>query len=949
MELHDLNPKQLEAIEHTDGPLLIVAGAGTGKTEVITRRIAYLIEQKRAKPAEIVALTFTEKAASEMEERVDQLLPYGTLESRIMTFHSFGEQLLRQYGLDIGLATSFKLLSQAQQIVFLRDHLDSLNLEYFAPVSDPTSQLEGLVGYFSRLRDELISPQDYLEYAAGLQEKAGDDADRLQAKKQLELAQAFNAYTKLKREQQMIDFGDQIALVVELLQARPNVLKELRQQIKHIMVDEFQDTNFAQSQMVELLAGKDGNICVVGDDDQSIYKFRGAAISNILNFKQRFPAAKQVVLTENYRSTQEILDTAYQLIQFNNPERLEAKYQIDKYLRGQASGPMPRVLAAPSYSLEADLLAQDVANRIAAGEAAADIAVLIRKHAQAQAVAQALQAHGVPFHYGSSQSLYRYPEIGAVLDFLRCLIDPTDSISLYHLLTSEVFGWQPSELMERAALSRRRNQSLEGVLRTESAEPKEVDFWSEMDRWRQASARQSVGELCYDFVTSSGWLDRLVKLSKKDPQAELRVRNLSKLFASISEYEQVAQDRTALGYMLNLDALLRAGETPGSEELDLHDREVKLMTVHQAKGLEFGSVYLFDLTKGTFPSQRRAEPLTTPEELLSKEVLPSGDWHLQEERRLMYVALTRAKTNLILSYSPDHGGKLTKKPSPFIREALGVEPPSLEQTVMGDVMQQIELFGPGSGRPVQLSNKFQQGAHLVLTPHQIDDYLSCPENFHYRHILEVPQLPQPALMYGTLVHAIINQYFTLRQRGPVALPQLLDMIPALWRSDGFASRGQEQRRLAMARQTITDFYRRAEAGGRLPTHSEKSFQFELEGAKVVVKGRLDAVFVEPDGTVEIRDFKTSQVEDRLKADQKAAKSVQLAIYALAWQKLSGKLPDRVVLDYVDTGQEGKAVKTAADIAELERQIERVAAGIRSGQFSASGNCRYCSHRQVSNA
>lgn len=945
VELDDLNPAQKAAVTHGEGPLLIVAGAGTGKTQVITRRIAHIIQQNLARADQIVGLTFTDKAAREMEERVDQLLPYGVVETQIMTFHSFGEKLLRQYSLDIGLSATFQLLSKHQQIVFLKEHLDELGLDYFAPVASPTSHIEALLSYFSRLRDELIAPTRYREYADSLGELASTDEEKLAARKQSELAHAYGRYEELKRRKGFIDFGDQIALAVELLERRPNVLKEVRGQFKYLLVDEFQDTNFAQNRLVELVAGSSGNVCVVGDDDQSIYKFRGAAISNILNFKEQFKSAKQIILNQNYRSTQEILDSSYQLIQNNNPERLEAKYGLDKYLIGRGAGPQPQVLAAANYSLEADLVATDVAARIKGGEKPAEIAVLVRKKNQALGIMQSLRAQGVACRFTDEMKFYEEPEIMLMLDFLRAVTDPGDSSALYHLLAGEVYRVDPSELLAFASVSRRRNLPLGTVLEEEPASERLKSCLAQIIKWRQKSTDMTVGELCYDFVKSSGLIDKLVDESKKNPHSAQRLRNLSRFFNGLNDFEQISANKSALTYTLNLNALLEAGEGPASEASEPGEDEVQIMTVHRAKGLEFETVYIFDLTKGTFPSNRRAEPLSIPEELLGAEVLPGGDWHIQEERRLMYVAMTRAKTNLIMTFSPDHGGKLMKKPSPFIREALGADPALSEQLPLDTALQQIELFGSGASRRVVSNPRFNSAGRLLLTPHQIDDYLTCPENFHYKHILEVPELPQPTLMYGNLIHTIISYYYT--RKGAVSLEQLLGMIPSLWRSEGFASPGQEARRRKMAEATVRGFYERSQVEKTIPAYSEKSFLFELPEARVAVKGRMDAIFISPDGKVEIRDFKTSQVEEEGKAAKKAATSVQLAIYALAWKQLSGKLPDTVVLDYVDTGQRGAAVKTESDMEKLIDQIARAAAGIRLGHFSPSGNCRYCSHRKVS--
>src|SRR5712691_11369029 len=331
--LHGLNDRQREAATHDAGPLLIVAGAGTGKTTVITRRIAHLIAQRKARPGEILALTFTDKAAAEMEERVDQLVPYGYADVDIATFHSFGDRLLREYSLELGLTPDFRVLSRAEQVIFFRDRLFEFPLERYRPLGDPTRHLQALI---SRCKDEDIAPDEYRAAAERLREAAAaapDDAELADlAVQQFELAATYTKYQEVMAREGAIDFGDQIVHALRLLRSRPHVLAAYQRRYKHILVDEFQDTNHAQFELVKLLAARHDNLCVVADDDQAIYRWRGAAISNVLGFLERYPSARQIVLTDNYRSHQSILDAAYRLIVHNNPDRLEVKSGIDKHL-----------------------------------------------------------------------------------------------------------------------------------------------------------------------------------------------------------------------------------------------------------------------------------------------------------------------------------------------------------------------------------------------------------------------------------------------------------------------------------------------------------------------------------------------------------------------------------------------------------------------------------------
>ncbi len=293
-----LNPAQRKAVDITDGPVLVVAGAGTGKTRVIVERIIRLIRDG-IDPSAILALTFTEKAAGEMLDRVSEASLGAALDASVATFNSFGNDLLEAYGNEYGLS-NVRLLGDTGQLVFLREHLDAFELDYYSPVSNPHGQLSNLADYVSLLKQQLINPAMYRDYAESL--PAGDDAEALDKRKYQELARFYDTYIQLCGAEQVIDFDDQLYLTIELLRARPNVLKQLQQRYRYMLVDEFQDTNPMQSALVDLLAGDARNVMVVGDDDQSIYGWRGATLANILDFRERYPSAQSITLTENYRS-----------------------------------------------------------------------------------------------------------------------------------------------------------------------------------------------------------------------------------------------------------------------------------------------------------------------------------------------------------------------------------------------------------------------------------------------------------------------------------------------------------------------------------------------------------------------------------------------------------------------------------------------------------------------
>jgi len=426
--LDGLNDAQREAVTHDTGPLLIVAGAGTGKTTVITRRIAHLIAQGKARPEEILALTFTDKAAAEMEARVDELVPYGYADVEIATFHAFGDALLRGHSLEIGLQNDFSVLSRAEQVIFLRDRLFDLPLARYRPLGDPTRYLQSLITLFSRCKDEDIAPAEYLACAARLRSAADDDEKLDRASAQEELAAAYAKYHELMARHDKIDFGDQIVLALRLLRARPHVLNAYQRRFKYVLVDEFQDTNYAQFELVKLLAARHGNVAVTGDDDQAIYRFRGAAISNVLSFLRHYPDARQIVVTENFRSHQAILDAAYTLIQYNNPDRLEVKSGIVKRLTAvrEAPGPEPRHWHYETASQEADSVAQTIRDRVEQGDwSYNDVAILVRSNDDGDPFLRALNLRGVPWTFSGNAGCTDGPRCGCCWRFCAPSHTPT--------------------------------------------------------------------------------------------------------------------------------------------------------------------------------------------------------------------------------------------------------------------------------------------------------------------------------------------------------------------------------------------------------------------------------------------------------------------------------------------------------------------------------------------
>ncbi len=1004
--LAGLNPEQRRAVCHGEGPLLVVAGAGTGKTQVITRRIAWLIATRRARPSEILALTFTDKAADEMQTRVDQLVPYGYTDAAVSTFHAFGDRLVREFALELGLPTDSRVLSRPEVVIFLRERLFAFELDRYRPLGDPTRFLGALATLFSRCKDEDVGPAAYLEYAAGLAARAADRsrnaagadaaavdeiaAQEEEASRQTELARAYELYQTLLREAGHIDFGDQVSLALRLLRESAAARTEIQRRYKYILVDEFQDTNRAQSELVELLAAPHGNVTVVGDDDQSIYKFRGAAISNILEFKRRHSRVRQIVLRRNYRSRAPVLDASYRLIRFNDPDRLEFRNGIDKRLIAERSGAeLPvRHLVFATGSEEADQVAREIAARIAAGARPKDFAILVRANADADPVLRSLNLVSVPWRFSGTSGLYARPEIRLLLAFLRAVADLSASVDVYALAASDVYAMGGPDLTAIVNSARRRNRSLWEVLEELTRQPGLLrlapDTRASLDRivadlrhFTDLAHERPAGEVLYQFLRESGLLARLA--STDSVAAEESLQNIARFFDIIRSQSDLLSDDRVVFVARHLQTLIDAGDDPATAEVDPDADAVAVLTVHKAKGLEFPVVFMTGLVDGRFPARTRRDPLALPADLVH-ETLPEGDAHVQEERRLFYVGMTRARDELVLSHAGDYGGRRARRVSQFVLEALDL-PASAATGAAADStahapLERLAAFQP-LAEPVEAGREPVEGP-LSLSFYQVDDYLTCPLKYKYVHVLRVPIAPHHAIVYGSALHKAVQEFHRRQARGYVMTEEeLLAAFDLAWSNEGFLTREHEEARLAAGRAALCRFREaQLQPGTVIPAYVEREFSFSLDGDRI--RGRMDRVDIERlaedaptarDGSGEVQqadavapalpglypervtitDYKSSDVRDPVRARERARESLQLQIYAMAYQAETGRLPDALQLWFLESGLVGRVEVDEKRLSRAKESIRKAAVGIRARRFEATPDylaCGYCAFRDI---
>ena len=787
-EKFELNGEQKRAVTHEVGPLLIVVGAGTGKTRVITERFVWLLNEKKLKPDEILAMTFTEKAAEEMENRVLDALPLGSGELWISTFHSFCDKILRRHGMDIGLPNDYRLLDETESWLLVRKNLDRFALDYYRPLGSPTKFIHSLIKHFSRCLDEEISPGEYLRYAENI--KLNNDAAEVvkkldlsdfteQQRKELlkseilrvgEIANAFHLYRQILIENNCLDFAGLISNAVKLFCERPLILEKYRQQFKYILIDEFQDTNLAQYSLVKLLSAPKNNLTVVGDDDQSIYKFRGASISNIMQFKEDFPAAQEVVLIENYRSGQEILDLAYQFIIQNDPYRLEAKLGINKKLISR-SADKAEISCIHEMTGEAEAAAvvrKIVELRTTNRAEWSDFAILVRANDSAGQFVEALEQAGIPYQFYAMRGLYHKPIILDLLNYLKLLDNYHESAAVFRVLNFSHWEVDYSDIVKITHYARLKSVSLFEAVKTAAAIQgislaglSQVNkIISEIEKDSRIAKEKKTTEVLLNFLYQSGYLD-FIK-SDNERKARENLNYLQQFFQKIQRFEAAHTDAGIADFLELVKMEQEAGES-GRLAFDenIGPDMVRIMTIHSAKGLEFNYVFIANLVDRKFPTDERKEPIKIPDALI-REKLSAGDFHLEEERRLFYVAMTRAKRGLFFTFADDYGGGRKKRPSRFLQE-LGYGDKSGKGDKDGEAKMDVIQLKIVERADAICSSKQKIELPKWFSFSQMQMYEGCPLRYKFNYILKIPTPGNSMFSFGISIHETLKQFALLCQ------------------------------------------------------------------------------------------------------------------------------------------------------------------------------------------
>ncbi len=965
----DLNPQQQSAISHGAGPLLVVAGAGTGKTRVITERIRHLLAADADLPAEsILGLTFTEKAASEMKQRVVQSAGERGKGVWLGTFHEFCLHRVVQE-----LLPGVKVLDDYDHWILLRRNLPLLQLDRFRRLAEPGQFLADFCQFFSRCQDELVSPDDFDAYV-GRQEQsfrrqrdeiAADErakwADKLELDK--ELARVYRASDQLLRQGNFCTFGMLLLETVTQLRSNAALRERFQADYRYFLVAEFQDTNIAQIELLWQLAAPHRNVMVVGDNDQAIYRFRGASFSSFTIFLERFTGVRPspgdlgkhfLPLMQNYRSSGRILRVAGQVIAQNE----KSEYLPEKKLfTPNPPGEKIQVVEFSAAKDEAAWVAGEITALREKGRRWRDFAVLYRIHAHRDLLVAELMQRRIPFVI-RNLTILSHPLVRDLIAYLRLIAIPSDDVACTRVLAAPAWGLAPKDLArlcERVPRGSFLWDTLEAAIKEKpfSERPALAELIAMIHELRRRARELTAGELLDALVAALG----LVFAPGNTTRPYLDT------FADfVRKWEQkcFTDSRAVRDFVEYLGMFEEAGGQVVLPESPVEDA-VHLMTAHAAKGLEFDHVFILRLSRGSFPTWPRPHVFEFPPELM-KEELPQGDFHIQEERRLFYVAMTRAQRRLTLTTvtgrsrpsvflddfleEPSIARKDVQRLAPVAVPSAVPEPPPVEQLDFT-----AKLFA-GDAAPQRTGSRISDWAAgycpplpvpLQLSPTAVDTYGTCPLKFHFRYGWKIRGRAHATMTFGNVMHATVKFIVAqIREHGRVLWDEVERAFDREWRSAGYEDDYQEQeyRREGLAQLRV--FHSEYSASPADLLAQERAFELPLEG-DVLLTGRMDQVN-RVEGGVEIVDYKTGRPRD----EKSVRKNLQLSVYAMAARDMFDQPPARLTFYNLTTNSPVSSARSEKDLEKARAQIAEAADNIRAGEFPARPgfHCRFCDYKPI---
>ncbi|MBV8301137.1 MAG: ATP-dependent helicase [Candidatus Dormibacteraeota bacterium] len=933
-----LDSEQQRAVAHRLGPCLVLAGPGSGKTRVIVERFLALLED-RVSPDQQLVLTYTRKAADEMRARAESAHGPFAGEPPLTTFHSFAYRVVREWGWLAGISPAVRIVDAAERWIHAESVLDELRPATLWHPLRPYEIMESLLGVIGTAKQELVTPAAYAAWAAAGLEACTDDVERKVLQRHADVAAVYNALDERYRRLGVFDHDDCILYAERLLREEPAARRAVTERIRYVMVDEYQDTNYSQARLVETLVKEHRNVLVVADDDQSIYKFRGASRANLDRFEREYPEHETVVLTHNYRSTPQIVAAARRII-----AGAPAGTRIDKQLVAERDGERGvEIWYAPDERSEVHAVAERCRELLAAGTTPASIAWLFRQHADMQPAMDALRRLGVPYQVSGGRGYFQQREVKDVLAMLQAAADPEDSLAVLRCLNLPSWRLSNSLRVALAAATRDHEVPLSRLisdgglgLDDESlvAARRCVDDVLDLHALAQ---REDVRDVFWEAMQRSAYLGFV---DEQEPVARLQIAaNLNKFGELLESFADWSDDRSIGKALRYLEVLRHSNAASEIAAIEPIETGIMLLTAHAAKGLEWPVVFIAACSRDGWNARPGAPMQLQLPDVLVPEPPPLGDGPLDEERRLFYVAATRARDQLVFSWSRRQQRRFGDQ----------VETSFLEGVAQGDLPAErraLTAVVPPPVRPRRSPGE-PLPVHPSLGVSDLSTFKKCPRQFEYRTVWRLPARQTVQSWYGTLIHSVLRIAAVQRMSG-------VDVdgasVAALWAEAWDGNRGPKGARPELKdlgdRQLRDYVATSAWVDARIDA-VEQRLIMDVSSAEIV--GRLDRIDVGADGRRVVVDYKTSPPKD----PQYLRRDLQVRAYAMTLSQLERRNDVGVELHYLQTGEVARVDfdSDALDTAykHISATANEIVSSWRRGDFAARPSqfeCSRCPYRTV---
>lgn len=895
-----LNPEQQLAIETIEGPVIVLAGPGTGKTQVIAFRIAEILQKTDVSPRNILALTFTESGVTAMRQRLVSLMGVSAYAVGIYTFHGFANRVINDAGAEFYKTHSLDPIDEVTQLRLVMQLIDKQNNPLLRPFRAPHWYVKPVVHAIKSLKNEGVSP-DLLrelcqETIAELESnedsivKSGKTKGELKQtvkdkikhfQRTLVLADIFEQYEIELAERGFYDYEDMILFVVQSFRDNPGLKAKYQEQFQYILVDEYQDTNNAQNTLIRVLSDyfPNPNLFVVGDDKQSIYRFQGASMANLLRFREWYSEAKIISLRQNYRSGQVILDNAHSLIGYNEEQLSKVLPEIETELTGQSPNSAVTFLPFATFDNEALGVVHKIKHLLDAGTPASEIAIIYRENREADAFTDLLTRQGIAFHLESGSNVLNDPEVRQLINLLELANEPDNEIALFKYLHAPYSGADTTDLIVLGRYRKKNKTSWPQLLESETPPETETPLknWAQLkviksktEEWHRHQTQHNLGDTAEHIFLTSGLLEYV--MSQKD--------HLQRLHRVRCFFEEIKCIMTATPYatLKDLFEVLDIRQTYNLALtclplIERSDNAIRLMTAHRSKGLEFEYVFIPHFYDGLWCNSRKHDSIKLPESIVLHHHT-SDEQNTEEDRRLFYVALTRAKKEVFISASDMDSANKKLIPCQFLEELNNVEVATSKEE---GLMSVTEFFTPAKTHFIEETSRaylIETVTKQAITPTGLNTYLACPQEYLYKSVYCIPGVREPYQAYGTAIHKALELWgdWSTGTRDSYSVADILSVFDETLIKEGLTKNEVENFR-QLGHSVLTTYYERYKDSWVPPLLAEYNFSAHnvmLDG-KIPITGTLDKVEpIKGSNFVRVIDFKTGRVRSRNEIEGKTA-------------------------------------------------------------------------------